>query len=181
MAKSGDTEDKLKYLREHVAYEREMLEFTYARLHKTEPGKEWNMAYESFAVHARNLYDFLRNEGKRQTNFRADDYVEGWGLSAFTLFNDLDIFVFHMAASREEREKLNLQILRKLGAWLDQQWAVWVGRLPQEYNGILSSNAVCDPALKLEAGVTLATACTVSTSTTVTFAPTKMPPTTYKY
>lgn len=65
----------IRYLADHVAYECEMLRHTYTRLHDTAPGLDWNVIYESFGIHARNLYDFFRNEGNAQTTFRAGDYV----------------------------------------------------------------------------------------------------------
>jgi hypothetical protein len=94
MAKEKNEAEMLRYLEEHVAYERTMLGYTYARLHDTAPGVGWNVVYESFGIHARNLYDFFRNEGKTQTPFRADDYVDSWPKpNALLSFNELDVFL----------------------------------------------------------------------------------------
>src|SRR5260370_30872325 len=95
MAAEKNEAEMLRYLREHVTYERTMLGFTYARLHDTVPGVAWNVVYESFGIHARNLYGFFRNEGKTQTTFRADDYVDSWPKPKPLLsFNDLACFLF---------------------------------------------------------------------------------------
>ena len=48
MATEERNPEMLQYLREHVAYERTMLGYTYARLHDTVPGIAWNVVYESF-------------------------------------------------------------------------------------------------------------------------------------
>lgn len=83
------------------------------------------LSIESLGIHARNLYDFFRNEGKTQTTFRADDYVDSWRKpNAFFSFNELDVFLFHMSAGRAEYQKLSLERLQQLGAWLDNIWAV---------------------------------------------------------
>jgi len=103
MATEKKEAEMLRYLREHVTYERTMLGFTY----DTVPGVAWSVVYESFDIHARNLYDFFRNEGKTQTTFRAADYVDSWPKPKPLLsFNELDVFLFHMSTGRAEREKL---------------------------------------------------------------------------
>ncbi len=169
MAKEKNEAEMLRYLEEHVAYERTMLGYTYARLHDTAPGVGWNVVYESFGIHARNLYDFLRNEGKTQTTFRADDYVDSWPKpNALLSFNELDVFLFHMSTGRAERQKLNLQRLQQLGAWLDDAWAKWVRRLPDPYARNLNQGPVCATPLLLQAGVTQATACTMFTAVSTT-------------
>ena len=121
-----------------------------------------------FGIHARNLYHFLRNDGKNST-FRADDYVASWPkATAFLDFNELDVFLFHMSTKRGQHEKLDLRLLQKLGTWLDDEWAKWVSQLPKPYSGILSENAVCSMSLTLTAGVSQATACSAFTATSTT-------------
>lgn len=155
-----DEEEKLQYLKEHVTYERTMLGYTYARLHDTAPGIGWNVVYESFGIHARNLYDFLRNDGSGGTTFRANDYVANWrSPDYFASFNVLDYFVFHMSSRRTSYAKLTLEQLQQLGLWLNTEWANWVGRLPSPYNEIVTPEPICKSPT-LQAGVTSATACT---------------------
>lgn len=162
-----DSDDgRLAYLKEHVAYERRMLGYTFGMLSSTAPGDAWNAIYESFGIHARNLYDFLRNGGKPQTTFRADDYVPSRKMPPGLLtFNELDTFLFHMSTGRAEREKLNMARLTQLGAWIDMYWEEWVDLLPEPFAGILSKEPVCYPRNR-ELGVTDATACTVFTAST---------------
>jgi hypothetical protein len=45
MATEEANPEMLQYLREHVAYERAMLGYTYARLHDTAPSIDWNVVF----------------------------------------------------------------------------------------------------------------------------------------
>jgi hypothetical protein len=162
MAKDRKEAGMLQYRKEHVAYERTMLGYTYARLHDTAPGMGWNVVYESFGIHARNLYDFLRKEGKTQTTFRADDYVKNWPKpKALLSVNEFDVFLFHMSTARANRQKMNLERLQQIGTWLDIQWANWVRRLSSPYGHVLNHSPVCATPLVLQADITQATACTI--------------------
>ena len=63
----------------------------------------------SFCIHARNLYDFLRHEGGKSTNIRADSYVPGHAKpNANVDFNKLDTFLFHMSKGRIDKKKVDL-------------------------------------------------------------------------
>lgn len=172
MATEIGNPEKIRYLREHLAYEREMLKYTFARLHDTQPGIAWNVVYESFGIHARNLYDFFRNEGKKGNTFRADYYVEGWGRApSFLGFNKLDSFLFHMSTYRADHEKLDLGTLQMLGKWIDIQWASWVSQLHTDYSGILDADPVCAPPSELGEGISQSTACTALTTVSAVFTP----------
>lgn len=152
------------YLDEHVSYEREMLEFTFKEMHDTPPGLKWNIVFESFCIHARNLYNFLRHDGRKQTTFRADDYVPGRSTpNAFLLFNELDTFLFHMSTGRIEKNKVNLGDVQTLGKWLDEQWAIWVSSLKAPYAAKVDAKPVCAP-LVFTNGASHATACTYFTA-----------------
>ncbi len=157
-------EEKLvAYLKEHVPYEREMLGFTFKEMHETPPGLKWNMAFEAFCIHARNLYDFLRHEGSKTTTFRADDYVPNRSKSeAELLFNNLDTFLFHMSTGRIDKKKVNLADVQQLGKWLDEHWASWVSSLKAPYTAFVDANPVCPPR-QFAAGVSEATACSYFT------------------
>jgi len=168
MVKTKDEAAMLKYLGEHIKYERDMLAFCYAKLHNTRPGLEWNAFYEAFGIHARNIYNFLRNDGGTTTTFRADQYVQSWKRPGPLLkFNGLDLFLFHMSKSRLEHAKLDLQRLKELGKWLDDEWAKWVGALSGPYAAILKTDPVCPANLTLDVGVTLNTACVAITTSSV--------------
>ncbi len=161
MTNAKATSERLvDYLTDHVKYERDMLGYTFRAMHATPPGPNWNVVFESFGLHARNLYDFLRHEGKKTNTFRADDYVPGRPKpQALSLFNDLDAFLCHMSAGRAERAKLTLERLYSLGEWLDREWSKWVNSLPSPFNDRLDPSPVCEP-VTLEHDVTPSTACT---------------------
>lgn len=161
MNTAKDTTDKLLgYLDDHIRYEWDMLRYSFTRLHRTPPGPEWNIVFEAYCVHARNLYDFLRHEGKTQTTFRADDFVSGRSKpSPLLAFNELDGFLFHMSTSRAEKAKLTLERLTELQDWIDREWVNWAQSLPEPYNGVLDANPVARPT-SLEGGVQSSTACT---------------------
>ena len=169
MARKKQGPDKLQYLKEHVAYERTMLGYTYARLHDTPEPISWNVVYESFGIHARNLYHFFRNEGLAGNHFKAGDYVNGWSPSKpLHSFTKLNAFLFHMSTDRTVHEKMNLARLQQLGSWLDTEWVKWAAKLPSPYREIVTHDPVCITPLVLQAGVTLATACTTFSSTNTT-------------
>jgi hypothetical protein len=115
VTKKKDEASLRAYLSDHLQYERWMLGEAFRELHTTPTGPRWNMVFESFCVHARNLYDFLRHEGKRANTYRADDYaLDRTKLVAELAFNELDKFLFHMSADRLERAKLDLAQLQML-------------------------------------------------------------------
>lgn len=136
-----------------------MLGYSFDRLHKASPGPEWNMAYEVFCIHARVIYDFLRNDGHKN-DFKAVDYTETWRPGTNTKFNDIDSFIAHLSKQRETRAKLTLEVLRELGAWLDKEWERWVAALSEEDAALVNPSPVCVPSKVLLNGITQHTACT---------------------
>jgi len=159
----------INYLAEHVRYEREMLSLTFSKIHTTAPGYEWNAFYESFGIHARNLYDFFRNSGSRQTTYRACDYAPNWGKSdAETKFNELDVFLFHMSMGRSDRQKINVERIQLYGKWLNEAWSEWYGELPETYKKNLSDGPLCVIPRDTVSSVNQFTACTVCVASTLT-------------
>ena len=145
-----------------------MLGFTFKEMHETPPGPEWNIAFEAFCIHARNLYDFLRHEGNKNTTYRADDYVHNHSKSeAELLFNNLDTFLFHMSTGRIDKKKVDLADVQKLGKWLDEHWSTWVSSLEDRFATLVDAKAVCNQCM-FSAGVSETTACTYFTTTSVT-------------
>ena len=169
MATEERNPEMLQYLREHVAYERTMLGYTYARLHDTVPGIAWNVVYgiASASMPAISITSSAMMERTR-LSVRTTTSLHGLSATAFLDFNELDVFLFHMSTKRGQHEKLDLRLLQKLGTWLDDEWAKWVSQLPKPYSGILSENAVCSMSLTLTAGVSQATACSAFTATSTT-------------
>src|SRR5262245_18238007 len=67
--------NKRAYL-DHIVYELEMLRFAYNEIAKREVGLECNAFIQSFAVHARSLYEFLTSKvGYGDKNARAYHFV----------------------------------------------------------------------------------------------------------
>lgn len=75
--------DLVGYLKEHVTYERRMLEFAFYQLHKMPEGPWWNVMFESCCLHLRNLYEFLRNDQKVGNGFHANEFCVGNYRQAF--------------------------------------------------------------------------------------------------
>lgn len=155
------------YLKEHVRYERDMLAFAHKQLHETGEGPAWNLAYEGFCLHARNLEQFLRHDG----DIRADWYLPGRPKpGAMPKLEALNQFLFHLSVSRLDKPKLTVPELEPVGAWLDKEWAVFVDALPAPYIGLVDSSPVCGQLAFIN-GATPHTACSVVTATTIASPP----------
>jgi hypothetical protein len=69
-----DAEFLIDYFNEHVFYELLMLRYSKQCLEETKDQYLWNAMFAAFNVSARNLYDFLNNNGNRGTDVNVDDY-----------------------------------------------------------------------------------------------------------
>jgi hypothetical protein len=160
-------QDKLKFLEEHLRYEYEMFDYSLSKLYCTGDPLGWNAFYESFAIHARNLYDFFRNEGGGN-NFKARDFANDYVRpSANAKFNRLDPSVFHLGKQRTgEDQKLSMQDLVDLAKWISTQHGRWHQKLDEKFKG-----KVCREIGKVQYifsnGVTVSTACTSPSSSTL--------------
>ena len=145
MAKQKCDEDLNIYLNEHLKYERKMLGFTYKKLFVTDE-QTWCAMFESFGVHARNLYDFLRHEGKPQTTIRADDYIPGRKKpDASGVSQKMNISFFHLSTSRILNQSVNIQDAITIGNWIDKEWGDWVNQLPDKFKNLVDASLVCVP------------------------------------
>jgi hypothetical protein len=156
--------DKIKFLREHLAYERQMLGYSFREIHSEIDQLRWNALFESFSVHARNLYDFLRSDGGARS-LHADDYVRAHKAPELRVFNKLDVYVFHTAKQRLANKKFDLADAAEAGTWLDVQWARWVAALPQEFSGFASAAPVCKVSDAVAAALSPKSQITTTTST----------------
>ena len=74
----SDESDRLQaYLEDHLAYEVLMLRHALTKITTFQHPLEWNAYFESFVVHARNLYAFLTNDDDSRT-FKARDFINGF-------------------------------------------------------------------------------------------------------
>jgi hypothetical protein len=165
VAKQKSSEDLVTYLSEHLKYERDMLRFTYDMLFKTD-GYRWCAMFESFGVHARNLYDFLRHEGKSNT-VRADNYVPGRSKpAASNVDGKMNGSFFHLSTSRLENKPVSLADAIAIGGWIDREWAVWASQLGEPFKAFVDTSPACpEPQLAVHGGPS-ATNHVATTSTT---------------
>jgi hypothetical protein len=152
-------QDKLKFLEEHLHYEHEMFEYSLSKLYCTGDQLGWNSFYESFAIHARNLYDFFRNDGGGN-NFKARDFANDYSPpSANTKFNILDPSVFHLGKQRTgEVQKLTMQALVNLAKWISTQHDHWYQKLDEKFKAKVRREIGKTQYILLD-GVTVNTAC----------------------
>lgn len=156
------------YLNEHIRYEHDMLAFAHQQIHEAAPGPGWNLAYEGFCLHARNLAHFLRHDDAS----RADHYLPGRPKpQPMPKMETLNTFLFHLSSGRTTKPKMTLDDLRPIGDWLDREWARFVNALPLPYRGVLDPSPVCGPRT-FKNGVTAHTACSAVTTTTISSPPT---------
>lgn len=169
MARKHSDETLLKFLKEHVRYERMMIRHVYKELHQQKDQLIWNALYESFGVHARNLYKFLRSDDGG--NIGSNSYVANRSKPEHEpLFNMLDIFLFHMAVERDRKDRLNKENLKVLAAWIDREWKIWTDQLGEPFKLEVDREPIVTPeTITIAAGVP--TACSVVDAVTVTMKP----------
>jgi hypothetical protein len=123
MSRGGRTDDQLaEWATEHLIYEVDMLVFGLERLTEVQPETlDANLALESFAVHARCLFDFLW--GKPNPTYDNDafasDFSEDWN-------GRRDAIPEHLAEVRDRRrfgqEIFHLTFNRISGSDSDKIW-----------------------------------------------------------
>lgn len=142
MARPKSEEDLQAYLKDHLKYERDMLGFTFGMLSQS-AGLRWCAMFESFGVHARNLYDFLRHEGRGNT-IRADDYVPGRQKpAASNVSQKMNSSFFHLSTSRLKDQPVNLADAADIGDWIDKEWMIWAGTLKAPFKPLVDASPVC--------------------------------------
>jgi hypothetical protein len=101
----------------NVRYELDMMRFNLLRAREaSEKGSQlgYNSHYESWAIHARNLYKFLNSDDDKNTNYRAQDYVPGFSCKksndTVRTLQRLDPEVFHMGTKRPKTVDKQVQI-----------------------------------------------------------------------
>ena len=142
--------EKIEYLREHLAYEREMLGFTFNKIFQEQSQLNWNSYFESFGIHSRNLFDFLRSDGN-STDFCANDFVKNYKHDPINVpkIDPFNESFFHMTKARARKAKVNIGDAQAIARWIDHEWARWVGSLPGEYRSMVDPKPVCVPTIRL--------------------------------
>jgi hypothetical protein len=135
----GTKTDNAAWLHEHLSYELQMLQFTFEKIATMSSSPEWNAFFESFAVHARNLYHFLTNESG-QGNFNASDFIPGFACKKTSktkqLYPKQLSQIFHLGKARPNNapQKITLEDCAQLNTWLDAQFTLFVDRLEPPYS-----------------------------------------------
>jgi len=130
--------EKCDFLAEHLLYELLMLRFAHAQILKPQGQLTWNALYESFAVHARILFDFLTNDAHSE-NMQASDYNSAFEAkdpgAVRGVKNSLNPHVLHLAKIRKEADrKPHIDRLKKLYVWLDENLIRFGHELPQNFS-----------------------------------------------
>ncbi|MGO9994129.1 MAG: hypothetical protein ACLPTF_16665 [Steroidobacteraceae bacterium] len=139
----------LDYFNEHVFYELLMLNYARQCLEKQSTQLEWNVMFAAFNVSARNLYDFLNNNGDRRTDMNVDDYknyrndTERGSTSDVTgTLGLLNAQCLHMGKKRfkEPDKKINLDRIRTMSAWVVSNMDDLLKSFKEEFRSKLKSD-----------------------------------------
>lgn len=128
-------QQKVMHLGDHLPYELLMLRHSYQRTFEDRYPLDWNASYEAFAVHARNLFDFLMNRGGSK-NFNARDFSPKFtakkDAKVTRLINqDLHWQVFHFGKQRksEEDKKVGDDERKAIFDWIEENFEVFIAAL----------------------------------------------------
>jgi hypothetical protein len=129
---------KIEHLGDHLPYEVLMLRHSYQRTLEDRHALDWNAFYEAFAVHARNLFDFLMNRGG-SNNFSARDFSACFAArkddAVERLINqNLNWQVFHFGKQRksEEDEKVGKEQRKAVFEWIEENFNVFAEALDRD-------------------------------------------------
>ena len=144
---------------------------------------DWNAFFESFAVHARNLYRFLTNDDK--PNYHANDFAVGFKATKTdttkSTFEKLNQQVLHFGKWRpaDNSKKANVADAEFVARWIEQNLRAFQAALDPNYQAAWNSSSV--GALKVEshkAPTTIGSSQTTthSTATILSIGPTVLSP-----
>lgn len=127
--------DKKAWMKEHLRYEITMMRSAFRETVALAPRVKvdatlqyaYNVAYEAFILHARNLSDFLQNSGG-PTNYKANDFVPKFKTKNYkkSMEGPMDALhrqVFHMAKNRPAGgvTKFDTTKCVQVNSWLEAQ------------------------------------------------------------
>jgi hypothetical protein len=172
-----------KYFDEHVYYELQMLSYAKGCLENPRDQADWNVMFAAFNVSARNLYDFLNNNGGRATDVNVDDYklfrtatTRGSTSDVTGILGLLHAQCFHMGQKRfkEPDRKVNLDRIRTMHTWVVSNMADLLksfkgdfhSQLRQEWDALVAPELILkvDPKVPTTSSIFAA----LSTGTTTT-------------
>jgi hypothetical protein len=120
-------QQKIEHLGDHLPYEVLMLRYTHSRMNSPRYPLAWNAFYEAFAVHARNLLDFLENKAG-SSNFQASHFSDTFEVKedkenkeiGRVVRQEMNWQVFHFVKSRSSKqsEKVDLEKVNRVHKWV---------------------------------------------------------------
>ena len=130
-----DRQQKFDYLDEHLPYMLGQMRYDYNKLKQPLHFRDWNASFQSFAVNARNLVQFLTNGDTR--NFKANDFIPEFRNRKGDIqgpMKKLDDQVFHLgkARPREEDKKFGFAAANDVFDWIEEGMNDFLGRLSLE-------------------------------------------------
>jgi hypothetical protein len=132
-------DQKIEHLKGHLPYELLMLRHTRERMNSPLYPLDWNAHHESFAVHARNLFDFLMNDAT-SANFKVSHFSTTFKAKKNDevqriIRQDLHSQVLHLGKNREsdEDKKVGHEKREKVFRWLEENMSSFVGGLDSSF------------------------------------------------
>jgi len=132
------SEKLITHLTEHIPYELLMLRHARCRLYQPDGQLNWNAFLEAFAVHARNLLDFLMNR-KDSRNLKASEFKSAYRPPAHRdldgIMEKLRVQILHWGKRRpsDPGEKLDVADADKLCQWIEDATARFLTSLSPEH------------------------------------------------
>jgi len=122
-----------EHLADHLPYELLMLRYTMAEIRKPQSTLLWNALFESFGVHARNLYDFLTN-GADSRSLMAKDFNDSLKVDKGDVSGKMDRLrseVLHLGKRRKgtQAEKIDLSDAEAVFGWIEAGMATFIASL----------------------------------------------------
>jgi hypothetical protein len=133
--------DLIDYLT-NVRYELDMMRINLHRARAFSKGGlknqlDYNSHYESWAIHARNLYKFL-NSDDRRPSYRAQDYKEHFSPTKTNdtkrILQKLEPEVFHMGdRPTVTQDQVNLADVSIFSEWVEEVFVEFIKEIPKVY------------------------------------------------
>jgi hypothetical protein len=123
------TNQLIEQLQDHLPYELLMLRYTHARMQAETHDLVFNTMYECFCMHARNMWDFLHNEGTGN-NLKVKEFAKEYRApedqKAQRIINfDMQGQVFHFGKSRpsKQTDKVGLEKCKAVFDYIEKAFS----------------------------------------------------------
>jgi hypothetical protein len=126
-----ETEQKIKWLDEHLPYELMMVRYTIKRLKEYVFWLDWNAYHSAFAVAAANMAGFLTNNDTG--NLKAADFAPGFKARKGELaakFAKMEPQIFHLGKGRpSEAGKFKINDATEAANWIESEMGIFLSQL----------------------------------------------------